>query len=92
MINFKKTLNTNDIALSIKKDVDYAILYYNSNNDEWKLYVRMSYYQFRTLCLIAIVGDFSSAYEELVRVTQYRKLYQYKEICDYILRIVDVEY
>lgn len=71
MINFKKTLSTNDIALSIKEDVNYAILYYNSNNDDWKSYVRMSYYQFRTLCLIAIVTDFSSAYEELVRVTQY---------------------
>ena len=44
MINFKKTLSTNDIALSIKKDVNYAILYYNSNNDDWKSYVRMSCY------------------------------------------------
>ena len=36
MINFKKTSSINDIALSIKKDVDYAILYYNSNNSGWK--------------------------------------------------------
>lgn len=91
MINFKKTLSTNDIALRIKKDVNYAILYYNSNNDDWKSYVRMAYYQFRTLCIIAIVTNFSSAYEELVRVTQYRKLYQYKEISDYMLRIINVE-
>lgn len=91
MINFKKTLSINDIALSIKKDVDYAILYYNSNNSGWKTYVRMSYYQFRTLCLIAIESDIFSEYEELARVTQYRKLYQYKEISNYIHRIVDVE-
>lgn len=91
MINFKKTLSTDEIALNIKKDVNFAILYYNGDNDEWKSYVRMSYYQFKTLCLIAIVSDFFSAYEELVKETQYRKLYQYKEIRDYISRIVDVE-
>ena len=88
MINFKKTLSINDIVLSIKKDVDYAILCYNSNNDDWKTYVRMSYHQFKTLCIIAIENDFFNEYEELARVTQYRKLYQYKEISDYIFRIV----
>lgn len=51
----------------------------------------MSYYQFKTLFLIAIVSDFFSAYEELVKETQYRKLYQYKEIRDYILKLTDNE-
>ena len=48
-MNFKKTLNTSYIISSIKKDVDYAIQYYNNGNSEWKMYVRISYYKFRTL-------------------------------------------
>lgn len=90
MINFKKTLSTDDIALNIKKDVNFAILYYNDNNDEWKTYVRMLYCQFKTLCLIAIVSDFSTAYEELVQETDYRKLYKYKDISDYMLKLAVV--
>ena len=43
---FKKTLNTSYIILSIKKDVDYAIQYYNNGNSDWKSYVRISYYKF----------------------------------------------
>lgn len=91
MINFKKTLSTDDIVLNIKKYVNLAILYYNSNNDVWKSYVRMSYYQFETLYLVAIVSDAFTAYEELVQETGYRKLYKYKDIFDYILKLIDVE-
>lgn len=87
---FKKTLDTSYIILSIKKDVDYAIQYYNGNG-EWKLYVRISYYKFRTLILVGLESDFSTAYEELVQETGYRKLYKYKEISDYILKLTDIE-
>lgn len=87
---FKKTLNTSYIILSIKKDVDYAIQYYNGNS-EWKSYVRISYYKFRTLLLVGLESDFSTAYEELVQETGYRKLYKYKEISDYILKLTDIE-
>lgn len=87
---FKKALNTSYIILSIKKDVDYAIQYYNGNSD-WKSCVRISYYKFRTLLLVGLESDFSTAYEELVQETGYRKLYKYKEISDYILKLTDIE-
>ena len=86
MMNFKKTLKTSDIILSIKNDVDRAILHYNDNSD-WKTYVRMADYQFRTLCLVAMKGDFSVAYDELAQETGFRKLYKYKEISDYITKL-----
>ena len=91
MINFKKTLNTFDIILSIKNDVDNAILDYNNCNSEWKTYVRMAYYQFRTVGLVAMTGDYLSAFEELMQETDFRKLYKYKEIRDYIFKITNVE-
>ena len=86
MMNFKKTLKTSDIILSIKNDVDRAILHYNDNSD-WKTYVRMAYYQIRTLCLVAMKGDFSGAYDELAQETGFRKLYKYKDISDYINKL-----
>lgn len=90
-MNFKKTLNTSYIISSIKKDVDYAIQHYNNGNSEWKTYVRISYYKFRTLLLVGLESDFSTAYEELVQETGYRKLYKYKEISDYILKLTDID-
>lgn len=90
MMNFKKTLNTFDIILSIKKDIDYALLYYNDNGD-WKTYVRIAYYKFRTLCLVGMEGDFSTAYEELVQEIGFYKLYKFIDISDYIHKLTDCE-
>ena len=49
------------------------------------------YYKFRTLLLVGLESDFSTAYEELVQETGYRKLYKYKEIYDYILKLTGIE-
>lgn len=47
--------------------------------------------EFHIINLVGLESDFSTAYEELVQETGYRKLYKYKEISAYILKLTDIE-
>ena len=80
MKNFKDYMKTEDFVNSITHNVEKAIESYKANHDIWRTYVTIAKYQVNALCYQGFSDDavFSQAWDELMNVTGFNKLYSYQ--------------
>lgn len=85
MKNIKPVLSTSNLCDSISTYVDCALKAYNDGKD-WKCYVRMSNALVRTIAVEGFISDsdFSEAWDELMIITGFNRLYTIMEISDYV--------
>ncbi len=86
MTGIKKTITTEEMIISVRLDVDAILKLYNLGNDTWKVYARKANYTIRALNLFGIKksADFSDTWDEIMEVTNFRKLYTIKEVAEFI--------
>lgn len=89
MKHFKESIKTEDFVKSITLNTEKAIEAYKKHDRIWETYVAIAKYQVRALCIQGITGvtDFSDAWDELMEITGFSKLYFYADISEFITRL-----
>lgn len=84
MTNLKATIKTNDIIDTIRSNVDACIRNYNNRNETWVTNLRIADSMILMLSVEAQKksASFDDAWEEIMILTGFKKIYAIKEIHD----------
>lgn len=84
MTHLKTTISTNDIIENVKLHVEATIEHYNKGDETWVLDLRIADASVTMLGMYARnkYSKFDEAWDEIIRLTNFKKLYTIKEVCN----------
>jgi hypothetical protein len=84
MTHLKTIISTNDIIENVKLHVEATIEHYNKGDETWVLDLSIADTSVTMLAMYARNrhSKFDETWDEIIRLTNFKKLYTIKEVCD----------